>query len=94
MMDRLPSVRVISNFVWESITSAWRRRRLVESLSQYTRILDGATADMAFALLLARLGALWKDPTRARPDFLPTIRPTYRREVHHSSLAYRHGPHR
>ncbi len=89
MLDRLPGVRVISNFgvgVDHIDLSAAAARNIV--VGNTPGILDGATADLAFALLLAAGRRLVEGDRYARgPDFLH-YDPTFMigREVHGSTL--------
>ncbi len=89
MLDRLPGVRVISNFgvgVDHIDLSAAAARGIV--VGNTPGILDGATADLAFALLLAAGRRLVEGDRYARgPDFL-RYDPTFMigREVHGSTL--------
>jgi glyoxylate reductase len=89
LLDRLPGVRVISNFgvgVDHIDVSAATARGI--PVGNTPRILDGATADMAFALLLAAGRRLVEGDRYARgPNFLH-YDPSYMlgREVHGSTL--------
>jgi glyoxylate reductase len=89
MLDRLPTVRVISNFgvgVDHIDVAAAAVRGIV--VGNTPGILDGATADMGFALLLAAGRRLVEGDRYARgPDFLH-YDPSYMlgREVHGSTL--------
>src|SRR6185312_8327845 len=89
MLDRLPGVRVISNFGVGvdhiDVTAATARGIPVGNTPG---ILDGATADMAFALLLAAGRRLVEGDRYARgPNFLH-YDPSYMigREIHGSTL--------
>src|SRR5947209_12514623 len=88
LLDRLPAVRVISNFgvgVDHIDVSAAAARGV--PVGNTPGILDGATADMAFALLLAAGRRLVEGDRYARgPDFLH-YDPSYLlgREVHGST---------
>ncbi len=89
MLDRLPGVRVISNFgvgVDHIDVSAAAARGI--AVGNTPGILDGATADLAFALLLAAGRRLVEGDRYARgPNFLH-YDPSYMlgREVHGSTL--------
>jgi glyoxylate reductase len=89
LLDRLPGVRVISNFgvgVDHIDVSAASARSI--PVGNTPGILDGATADLAFALLLAAARRLAEGERYARgPDFLH-YDPGYMlgREVHGSTL--------
>jgi glyoxylate reductase len=89
MLARLPGVRVISNFgvgVDHIDVAAATARGIV--VGNTPGILDGATADLAFALLLAAGRRLVEGDRYARgPDFLH-YDPTYLigREIHGSTL--------
>jgi glyoxylate reductase len=89
MLDRLPAVRVISNFGVGvdhiDLTAATVRGIVVGNTPG---ILDGATADLAFALLLAAGRRLVEGDRYARgPDFI-RYDPTFMigREVHGSTM--------
>ena len=89
LLDQLPSVRVVSNFGVGvdhiDVTAATARGIPVGNTPG---ILDGATADMGFALLLASARRLVEGDRYARgPDFL-RYDPSYMlgREVHGSTL--------
>src|SRR5215204_141872 len=89
MLDRLTGVRVVSNFGVGvdhiDVTAAAARGIPVGNTPG---ILDGATADLAFALLLAAGRRLVEGDRYARgPNFL-RYDPSYMigREVHHSTL--------
>jgi glyoxylate reductase len=89
LLDRLPAVRVISNFGVgvDHIDLAAAAARGIP-VGNTPGILDGATADMAFALLLAAGRRLVEGDRYARgPDFLH-YDPSYMlgREVHGSTL--------
>src|SRR5262245_26277071 len=89
LLDRLPGVRVISNFGVgvDHIDVAAAAARGV-AVGNTPGILDGATADLAFALLLAAGRRLAEGDRYARgPDFLH-YDPSYLlgREVHGSTL--------
>ncbi len=89
MLTRLPNVRVISNFGVgvDHIDVAAAAARGV-AVGNTPGILDGATADLAFALLLAAGRRLVEGDRYARgPDFL-RYDPSYilGREVHGSTL--------
>jgi glyoxylate reductase len=89
LLDRLPGVRVISNFgvgVDHIDVSAAAARNI--PVGNTPGILDGATADMAFALLLAAGRRLVEGDRYARgPDFL-RYDPSYLlgREVYGATL--------
>jgi glyoxylate reductase len=89
LLDRLPGVRVISNFgvgVDHIDLEAAAARGI--PVGNTPGVLDGATADMAFALLLAAGRRLVEGDRYARgPDFL-RYDPTFMlgREVHGSTL--------
>jgi glyoxylate reductase len=89
LLDRLPAVRVISNFgvgVDHIDVPAAAARGI--PVGNTPGILDGATADLAFALLLAAGRRLVEGDRYARgPDFL-RYDPSYMlgREVHGSAL--------
>ena len=89
MLDRMPAVRVISNFgvgVDHIDLSAAAARGV--AVGNTPGILDGATADLAFALLLAAGRRLVEGDRYARgPDFV-RYDPTFMigREVHGSTL--------
>jgi glyoxylate reductase len=89
LLDRLPGVRVISNFGVgvDHIDLAAAEARNIP-VGNTPGILDGATADMAFALLLAAGRRLAEGDRYARgPDFLhydPSF--MFGREVHGSTL--------
>src|SRR2546423_3946512 len=89
LLDRLPTVRVISNFGVgvDHIDVAAAAARGIP-VGNTPGILDGATADLAFALLLAAGRRLAEGDRYARgPDFLH-YDPSYLlgREVHGSTL--------
>jgi glyoxylate reductase len=89
LLDRLPGVRVISNFgvgVDHIDVSAATARGI--PVGNTPGVLDGATADQAFALLLAAGRRLVEGDRYARgPNFL-RYDPSYMlgREIHHSTL--------
>jgi glyoxylate reductase len=89
LLDRLPGVRVISNFgvgVDHIDVSAATARNI--PVGNTPGILDGATADLAFALLLAAGRRLVEGDRYARgPNFL-RYDPSYMlgREIHHSTI--------
>jgi glyoxylate reductase len=89
MLDRLPAVRVVSNFGVgvDHIDVAAASARGIP-VGNTPEILDGATADLAFALLIAAGRRLVEGDRYARgPDFLryePSL--MIGREVHHSTL--------
>ncbi len=89
LLDRLPSVRVVSNFGVGvdhiDVAAATARNILVGNTPG---VLDGATADMAFALLLAAGRRLVEGDRYARgPNFL-RYDPSYMlgREIHGATL--------
>src|SRR5207237_2607686 len=89
LFDRLPGVRVISNFGVgvDHIDVAAAAARGIP-VGNTPGVLDGATADMAFALLLAAGRRLVEGDRYARgPDFL-RYDPSYMlgREIHGSTL--------
>jgi glyoxylate reductase len=89
LLDRLPAVRVISNFGVgvDHIDVAAAAARGIP-VGNTPGILDGATADMAFALLLAAARRIVEGDHYARgPDFL-RYDPSYMlgHEVHGSTL--------
>ena len=89
LLDRLPSVRVISNFGVgvDHINIAAAAARGI-SVGNTPGVLDGATADMAFALLLAAGRRLVEGDRYARgPDFL-RYDPSYMlgREIHGATV--------
>ena len=89
LLDRLPGVRVISNFGVgvDHIDVAAAAARGIP-VGNTPGILDGATADLAFALLLAAGRRLVEGDRYARgPNFL-RYDPSYMigREIHHSTL--------
>lgn len=89
LLDRLPRVRVISNFGVGvdhiNLTAAAARGIPVGNTPG---VLDGATADMAFALLLAAGRRLVEGDRYARSPAFTHYDPTYilGREVHGSTL--------
>lgn len=89
LLDRLPAVRVVSNFGVgvDHIDLAAAAERGIP-VGNTPGILDGATADLAFSLLLAAGRRIVEGDRYARgPDFL-RYDPTYMlgREVHGSTL--------
>jgi glyoxylate reductase len=89
LLDRLAGVRVISNFGVgvDHIDVAAARVRDVP-VGNTPGVLDGATADMAFTLMLAAGRRLAEGDCYARgPDFL-RYDPSYMlgREIHHATL--------
>jgi glyoxylate reductase len=89
MLDRLPEVRVISNFGVgvDHVDLAAAAARGI-AVGNTPGILDGATADLAFALLLAAGRRLVEGDRYARgPDFI-RYDPSYMlgRETHGSTL--------
>src|SRR5262249_2205137 len=90
LLDRMPTVRVISNFGVgvDHIDVAAAAARGIP-VGNTPGVLDGATADMAFALLLAAGRRVVEGDRYARgPDFL-RYDPGYMlgREIHHPPLA-------
>jgi glyoxylate reductase len=89
LLDRMPEVRVISNFgvgVDHIDVPAAAKRGI--AVGNTPGVLDGATADLAFALLLAAGRRVAEGDRYARgPDFL-RYDPGYMlgRETHHSTL--------
>lgn len=89
MLDRLTGVRVISNFgvgVDHIDVGAATARRI--AVGNTPGILDGATADLAFALLLAAGRRIIEGDQYARSPAFTRYDPTYLlgREVHSSTL--------
>jgi glyoxylate reductase len=89
LLDRMPNVRVISNFGVgvDHINVAEATQRNIP-VGNTPGVLDGATADMGFALLLAVGRRLVEGDRYARgPNFL-RYDPSYMlgREIHHSTL--------
>jgi glyoxylate reductase len=89
MLDRLPGVRVISNYgvgVDHIVLADAAARRI--PVGNTPGILDGATADMGFALLLAAARRLVEGDRYARSAQFTVYDPGYLlgREVHHSTL--------
>ncbi len=89
MMDRLPGLRVISNYGVgvDHIDVAAATARGIP-VGNTPGILDGATSDMAMALLLAGGRRLVEGDRYARSDCFTTYDPGYMlgREIHHSTL--------
>jgi glyoxylate reductase len=89
MLDRMPAVRVISNFGVgvDHIDLAAAAARGIP-VGNTPGILDGATADMAFALLLAAGRRLVEGDRYARGPHFLHYDPSYMigREVHGSTL--------
>jgi glyoxylate reductase len=89
LLDRLPGVRVVSNFGVgvDHIDVATAAARGVP-VGNTPGILDGATADMAFTLLLAAGRRLAEGDRYARSPAFLRYDPSYMlgREVHHSTL--------
>jgi glyoxylate reductase len=89
MLDRLPGVRVISNYGVgvDHIVLADAASRGIP-VGNTPDILDGATADMGFALLLAAARRLIEGDRYARSPEFTTYDPGFLlgREVHHSTL--------
>ncbi len=89
LLDRLPGVRVVSNFgvgVDHIDVNAAKARNI--PVGNTPGVLDGATADMAFTLLLAAGRRLVEGDRYARgPDFL-RYDPSYMlgREIHGTTL--------
>ena len=89
MLDRLPGVRVVSNFGVgvDHIDVAAAAARGIP-VGNTPGVLDGAVADLAFALLLAAGRRLAEGDRYARgPNFLQ-FDPSYMlgREIHHTTL--------
>src|SRR3954451_14195901 len=89
LLDRLPGVRVISNFgvgVDHIDLAAAAARRI--PVGNTPGILDGATADLAFALLLVAGRRIVEGDRYARSPAFTRYDPTYLlgREVHSSTL--------
>jgi glyoxylate reductase len=89
MLDRLPGVRVISNYgvgVDHIVLADAAERRI--PVGNTPGVLDGATADMGFALLLAAARRLVEGDRYARSHEFTVYDPGYilGREVHHSTL--------
>ncbi|MEQ8785470.1 MAG: D-glycerate dehydrogenase [Pirellulaceae bacterium] len=89
LLDSLPGVRVISNYgvgVDHIDVPEANRRGIV--VGNTPGILDGATADMAFTLLLAAGRRLVEGDRYARSDAFTTYDPGYMlgREIHHATL--------
>src|SRR5215470_16812015 len=89
LLDRMPAVRVVSNFGVgvDHIDLAAAAARGIP-VGNTPGILDGATADLAFALLLAAGRRLVEGDRYAKgPNFL-RYDPSYMigREIHHSTL--------
>jgi glyoxylate reductase len=89
LLDRIPKVRVISNFGVgvDHINLADAAKRNIP-VGNTPGVLDGATADMGFALMLAAGRRLVEGDRYARgPNFL-RYDPSYMlgREIHHSTL--------
>ena len=89
LLDRLPGVRAISNFGVgvDHIDVAAATSRDIP-VGNTPGILDGATADLAFALLLAASRAIVEGDRYARGPTFVTYDPSYLlgREVHGSTL--------
>ena len=89
ILDRLPGVRVISNYGVgvDHIVLADAAARGIP-VGNTPGILDGATADMGFALLLAAARRLVEGDRHARSPGFTVYDPGYilGREVHHSTL--------
>jgi glyoxylate reductase len=89
MLDRLPDVRVISNYgvgVDHIVLADATQRGIL--VGNTPGVLDGATADMGFALLLAAARRLVEGDRYARSPAFTAYDPGYilGREVHHSTL--------
>lgn len=89
LLDRLPQVRVVSNYgvgVDHIDLRAAAERKI--SVGNTPGILDGATADMGFTLLLATARRLVEGDRYARSPQFTTYDPGYMlgREVHASTL--------
>src|SRR5215210_5301321 len=89
LMDRMPNLKVISNFGVgvDHIDLAAARTRGIP-VGNTPHILDGATADLAFALLLAVGRRIVEGDKYARGPAFVRYDPTYivGREVHSSTL--------
>jgi glyoxylate reductase len=89
LLDRLPSVRIISNYGVgvDHIDLAAAAARGI-AVGNTPGILDGATADMAFALLLAAARRVVEGDRYARSPQFTSYDPGYMlgREVHHATL--------
>lgn len=89
LLDRLPMVRIISNYGVgvDHIDLAAAAARGIP-VGNTPGILDGATADMAFALLLAAARRLVEGDRYARSPAFTVYDPGYMlgREVHHATL--------
>jgi glyoxylate reductase len=89
MLDRLPGVRVISNYGVgvDHIVLADAARRGIP-VGNTPGILDGATADMGFTLLLAAARRLVEGDRYARSPQFTAYDPGYMlgRELHHATL--------
>ncbi|HEY7309633.1 MAG TPA: D-glycerate dehydrogenase [Gemmataceae bacterium] len=89
LLDRLPAVRVISNFgVGVDHIDATAATARGIAVGNTPGILDGATADMAFALLLAAGRRLVEGDRYARGPHFLHYDPSYMlgREIHGSTL--------
>jgi glyoxylate reductase len=89
LLDRLPGVRVISNFgVGVDHIDVAAATALGIPVGNTPGILDGATADLAFALLLAAGRRIVEGDKYARGPAFTHYDPTYLigREVHSSTL--------
>jgi glyoxylate reductase len=89
MLARLPRVRIISNYgvgVDHIDLEAARRRGI--PVGNTPGILDGATADLAFSLLLASARRIAEGDRYARSPEFTRYDPAYilGREVHHATL--------
>jgi glyoxylate reductase len=89
MMDRLPGVKVISNFGVgvDHINVAAATARGIP-VGNTPGILDGATADLAFSLILAAGRRIVEGAVYARSAAFTKYDPSYMlgREVHHATL--------
>ncbi|MFN0054511.1 MAG: 2-hydroxyacid dehydrogenase [Planctomycetales bacterium] len=89
MLDRLPGVRIISNYgvgVDHIVLADAAARRI--PVGNTPGVLDGATADQAFALLLASARRVVEGDRYARSPQFTVYDPGYMlgREVHHATL--------
>lgn len=89
LLDRLPRVRIVSNYgvgVDHIDVAEANRRGIV--VGNTPGILDGATADMAFTLLLAAGRRLVEGDRYARSPQFTVYDPGYMlgREIHHATL--------
>lgn len=89
MMDRVPNVKVISNYGVgvDHIALADAQQRGIP-VGNTPEVLDGATADMGFCLLLAAARRLVEGDRYARGDSFTRYDPGFMlgREIHHAKL--------